>query len=377
MMNEVAERKRREDELPCTLQQKEEIIQNQQEEINILMANQKKFEIEVNEVKKDNRIIQDNFEKQKIETVSIMKEQMALIQTEFKAEMQAEILAIRRSYTPVIGRPLKDNLTSTYEKQGARPKDVINKNVSIQNSVENKGTQTDGDTDSDIMSDIDSDYEEQRRTKELLEKKAEERKRKEEKEKKKEEKKKKKEEKKKKKKEEEKKRKKEEEDKRKEEENKKKEEEARKNKKRENRRRNISIDSLDTYSSSSSETDTDSSTDSSDSARVQKTLLIREPTKVEPFDAYSGKKIEEFFTEYEKYCKQQFPENKKVWCTNLKELMVGRMKTYYESVTCVEDPKYEMVKRRIISHVHRIKAGIKYKKRDHFEKARMGKGDAI
>src|SRR5215469_8811842 len=238
MMNEVAERKRREDELPCTLQQKEEIIQNQQEEINILMANQKKFEIEVNEVKKDNRIIQDNFEKQKIETVSIMKEQMALIQTEFKAEMLAEMSAFRRSYTPVIGRPLKDNLTSTYEKQGARPKDIINKNVSIQNSVENKGTQTDGDTDNDRTSDIDSDYEEQRKTKELLEKKAEERKRKEEKKKKKEEKKKKKEEKKKKKEEEKK--------KKEEEEQKKKEEEAKKNKKRENSKRNISIDSLDT-----------------------------------------------------------------------------------------------------------------------------------
>src|SRR5215469_5504916 len=209
------EGKRREDELLYTLQQKEAIIQNQQEEINILMVNQKKFEIEVNEVKKDNRIMQDNFEKQKIDTVSVIKEQMALIQTEFKAEMQAEMSAFRRSYTPVIERPLKDNLTSTYLKQGARPKDVINKNVSIQNSVENKGTQTDGDTDSDRTSENDSDYEEQRRTKELLEKKAEERKRKEEKKKKKEEKKKKKEEKKKKK-EEEKKRKKEEEDKRKE-----------------------------------------------------------------------------------------------------------------------------------------------------------------
>src|SRR5215469_4556270 len=127
-----------------------------------------------------------------------------------------------------------------------------------------------------------------------------------------------------------KKKKKEEEQKKEEEEQKKKEEEARKKKKRENRKRNISIDSLDTDSSSSSETDTESSTDSSDSARFQKTLLIREPTKVEPFDAYSGKKIEEFFSEYEKYCKQQFPDNKKVWCTNLKESMVGRMKTYYD-----------------------------------------------
>src|SRR5215469_16924252 len=345
MMNEVEERKRREDELLYTLQQKEAIIQNQQEEINILMANQKKFEREVNEVKKDNHIIQDNFEKQKIETVSIMKEQMALIQTEFKAEMQAEMSAFRRSYTPVIGRPLKDNLTSTYRKQGARPKEVLNKNVSIQSSVENKGTQTDGDTDSDRTSENDSEYEEQRRTNELLEKKKEKRKRKEDKKKKKEEKKKKKEEKKKRK-EEKKKEKEEEKKKKEEEEQKKKEEEARKKKKKENRKRNISIDSLDTDSTSSSETDTESSTDSSDSARFQKTLLIREPTKVEPFDAYSGKKIEEFFSEYEKYCKQQFPDNKKVWCTNLKESMMGRMKTYYDTVTCVEDPKYEMVEKR-------------------------------
>src|SRR5215469_13223315 len=149
------EGKRREDELLYTLQQKEAIIQNQQEEINILMVNQKKFEIEVNEVKKDNRIMQDNFEKQKIDSVSVIKEQMALIQTEFKAEMQAEISAIRRSFTPVIERPLKDNLTSTYLKQGARPKELLTKNVVVQNNLEDKGTQTDSDTDNDRMSDID------------------------------------------------------------------------------------------------------------------------------------------------------------------------------------------------------------------------------
>src|SRR5215469_13717077 len=90
MMSEVAERKRREDELLYTLQQKEAIIQNQQEEINILMVNQKKFEIEVNEVKKDNRILRENFEKQNLENVSDMKQHIALIQSEFKAEMQAE-----------------------------------------------------------------------------------------------------------------------------------------------------------------------------------------------------------------------------------------------------------------------------------------------
>src|SRR5215469_2454330 len=222
MINEVAEGKRRDDELLYTLQQKETIIQNQQEEINILMVNQKKFEIEVNEVKKDNRLMQDKFEKQKIDTVSVIKEQMALIQTEFKAEMQAEISAIRRSYTPVIERPLKDNLTSTYRKQGARPKDVLNKNVSIQSSVENKGIQTDGDTDNDRNSENDSEYEEQRRTNELLEKKKEKRKRKEEE---------------KKKKEKEERKKKEEERKRKEEERRKTEEKGRRSKEEEEERK--------------------------------------------------------------------------------------------------------------------------------------------
>src|SRR5215469_16975832 len=164
MMNEVAEGKRREDELLYTLQQKEAIIKNQQEEINILMENQKKFEREVNEVKKDNRIMQDNFEKQKIETVSVMKEQMALIQSEFKAEMQAELSDFRRNYTPVVERQLKENLTSTYRKQGAFPKNLINKNVSVQSSIEEKGTQTEVDTDNDRKSENDSDYEEQRRT---------------------------------------------------------------------------------------------------------------------------------------------------------------------------------------------------------------------
>src|SRR5215469_12198573 len=153
LINEVAERKRSEDELIYTLKQKEAIIQNQQDEIDILMANQKKFEREVNEVKKDTRKMRENFEKQNLENVNDMKQHIALIQSEFKAEMQAEISAIRRRYTPVIERPLKDNLTSTYLKQGAKPKDLITKTVSVQGSVENKGTQTDVDSDNDIISD--------------------------------------------------------------------------------------------------------------------------------------------------------------------------------------------------------------------------------
>src|SRR5215469_1413656 len=338
MINEVEERKRREEELIFKLQEKEQIIQNQQDEIELLITNQKKFEKEVNEVKKDTRIMQENFERQKIENVSVMKQQIAVIQSEFKAEMQAELSEFRKNYTPVSERQVKENLTSTYIKQGAIPKNGINKNVSVQSNIEERGTQTDVDTEGDRKSENDSDYEERRRTNEILEKKKEERKRKE---------------------------------------KKKKEEEARKRKMKENRRRNISIDSLGTESSTSSGTDTDSDTDSSDSARKQKTILIREPTKVEPFDVYSGKKIEDFFTEYEKYCKQQYPENKKMWCTKLKESLTGRMKKYYDTATCVEDPKYEIVKQRIIGHVHRVKAGIKYKKRDQFEKARMEKDEAI
>src|SRR5215469_17986636 len=112
MMNEVEERKRREDELIIKLQEKEQIIQNQQDEIELLITNQKKFEKEVNEVKKDTRIMQENFERQKIENVSAMKQQIVLIQSEFKAEMQAELSEFRRNYTPDSEKQLKENLTS-------------------------------------------------------------------------------------------------------------------------------------------------------------------------------------------------------------------------------------------------------------------------
>src|SRR5215469_7421897 len=141
MINEVEERKRREEELLFALQQKEQIIQNQQEEIDKLIANQKKFEREMNEVKKDTRIMRENFEKQKIENVSEMKQHIALIQSEFKAEMQAELSEFRRNYTPVVERQLMENLTSTYRKQGAFPKNLINKNVRVQSSLEERGTQ--------------------------------------------------------------------------------------------------------------------------------------------------------------------------------------------------------------------------------------------
>src|SRR5215469_9133003 len=181
MINEVEVRKRREEEPIFKLQEKEQIIQNQQDEIELLITNQKKFEKEVNEVKKDTRIMQENFERQKIENVSVMKQQIALIQSEFKAEMQAELSEFRRNYTPVAERQLKENLTSTYIKQSAIPKNVFNQTVSVQSSIKEKGTQTDVDTEGDRESDNDSDYEERRRTNEILEKKKIERKRKKEK----------------------------------------------------------------------------------------------------------------------------------------------------------------------------------------------------
>ena len=70
---------------------------------------------------------------------------------------------------------------------------------------------------------------------------------------------------------------------------------------------------------------------------------------------------------------KRFSDNKTFWVKELSEFLEGRMNEFHRKTICVGDPKYEVVKQRMIEQVGRIKAGVKFMKVNDFDKVRMGK----
>ncbi|RXG71119.1 hypothetical protein Avbf_04773 [Armadillidium vulgare] len=140
-----------------------------------------------------------------------------------------------------------------------------------------------------------------------------------------------------------------------------------------------SIDSL--YSSSmdsekeDEERESDQSTDTD--YDVKRSILIRDIPKISKFNVYGTKDVHDFFKEYESYCKEKFSENKGFWVKELGEFLEGRMLDFYKAVVSVGEPKYEVVKQRIEDQVRRVKGGVKYRKVNDFDKARMGKNERL
>src|SRR5215469_10308580 len=156
-----------------------------------------------------------------------------------------------------------------------------------------------------------------------------------------------------------------------------------KNKNKENEKQNetkdrkkyISLDSLET----STESNTESMTEADDSGptHIHKSIVIREVAKVPPYDVYGNKDLKEFLMEYETYCRSQWPENKRIWSEKLGENLTGRIAEFYRNITCAGEVKYEVLKDRIQEQVNRIKGGIKYRKRNDFQNAKKGKQEQI
>ena len=139
-----------------------------------------------------------------------------------------------------------------------------------------------------------------------------------------------------------------------------------------------SMDSLySTENEKSSNEIDDETSDSDDPVEVRKSVLIREIPKVSKFNVYGSKDVNDFFKEYENYCKVKFPENQNYWVKELEECLDGRMLEFYRMITSVGEPKYEVVKARMIDHVKRVKAGVRYRKTNDFEKAKMGKTEQV
>ena len=140
-----------------------------------------------------------------------------------------------------------------------------------------------------------------------------------------------------------------------------------------------SIDSL--YSSSDEGVSEDGGSGSSESSesgiQVKRSVLIRDIPKINKFNVYGTKDVFEFFKDYEGYCKEKFDENRVFWVKELGEFLEGRMLDFYKAIVSVGEPKYEVVKQRILDQVRRVKAGVKYRKVNDFDKARRGKNERI
>ena len=141
-----------------------------------------------------------------------------------------------------------------------------------------------------------------------------------------------------------------------------------------------SKDSL--YSTSRSETDwkssvEDSESESDESVNVRRSVLIREVPRIAKFRLYGSQDILDFFREFENYCLEKFGENKKFWIKELGEFLDDRLVELYGVIANIGEPKYEVVKERIVEQVRRVKGGVKYRKKNEFAEARMEKGEKL
>ena len=143
-------------------------------------------------------------------------------------------------------------------------------------------------------------------------------------------------------------------------------------------KRGVSIDSLyGSVDGSGRNDDSESGEQSGSEYDVKRSILIREVPRPGKYELKGTKDIQDFFREYEKYCKERFSDNKTFWVKELGDFLDGRMNEFYKTIICVGDPKYEVVKQRMIEQVGRIKAGVKFRKVNDFDKVRMGKNERI
>jgi cellular nucleic acid-binding protein len=110
---------------------------------------------------------------------------------------------------------------------------------------------------------------------------------------------------------------------------------------------------------------------------VKKSYVIRDIPKISKYDVYGMKDVTEFFKEYEGYCKEKFDENRVFWVKELGEFLEGRMLDFYKAMVSGGEPKYEVVKQRMLDQVKRVKGGVKYRKVNDFNKARMRKSERL
>ena len=106
---------------------------------------------------------------------------------------------------------------------------------------------------------------------------------------------------------------------------------------------------------------------------VKRSIIIRAIPRPGKYDLYGAKDVAEFIREYEGYCKEQFHDNKQFWVKELGDFLEGRIADFYRTVMSVREPKYDVVQQRLIEQVCKVKAGVRFRKVNDFDKARMRK----
>ena len=138
-----------------------------------------------------------------------------------------------------------------------------------------------------------------------------------------------------------------------------------------------SMDSLYSSVSGDDVEDEDVTDDSEIDVDIMRSMVIREIPRIERYDVYGQKDVVEFFREYESYCKKKFGEDDKAWLKELGEFLSGRLAEFYRIVMDGEEQDYDVVKERVIQYVMRVKDGVKYKKKNAFEEAKMKDGESL
>ena len=73
---------------------------------------------------------------------------------------------------------------------------------------------------------------------------------------------------------------------------------------------------------------------------VHKSIVLREPPKIEKLDAYGRKDVNVWFREFESYCKEMLGKHKKFWVYEMGNILVGRLTEYYREIIRSKERKY-------------------------------------
>ncbi|XP_066964919.1 uncharacterized protein [Macrobrachium rosenbergii] len=110
---------------------------------------------------------------------------------------------------------------------------------------------------------------------------------------------------------------------------------------------------------------------------VRKAMYVREVPRCEKYNEYRSRDVHDFFREYERFCQDKYGESKSVWARELGEYLTGFLLDMYRVIMSVGDVEYDKVKARLVEQARRMKASVKYKRKNEFDEARMKAGETL
>ncbi|XP_066959067.1 uncharacterized protein [Macrobrachium rosenbergii] len=141
---------------------------------------------------------------------------------------------------------------------------------------------------------------------------------------------------------------------------------------------NVSVEVDSLYSEEGMKGQSESSESESESEKeVRKAMYVREVPRCERYNEYGSRDVHDFFKEYERFCQDKYGESKRVWARELGEYLTGFLLDMYRVIMSVGDVEYDKVKARLVEQARRMKASVKYKRKNGFDEARMKAGETL